>query len=161
MQVGFLAFGHKHNFKKKIKCKFWCEMELINIISGYLIWNIWLYQFFKFHNQRIKIIIKELGEINIKKITHSQVCNYFFSSDQFSSVTQLCLTLCNHMDWSKPGFPVHHQLPELAQMHVHRVSDTIKPSHPPSSPSPPTFNLSQYQCLFKWVTTSHQVAKVL
>ena len=58
-----------------------------------------------------------------------------------------------------PGFPVHHQLPEITQTHVHRVSDAIQPSHPLSSPSPPTFNLSQHQGLFKWVSSSRQVAK--
>ena len=79
---------------------------------------------------------------------------------QFSSVTQSCPTLCDLMDCSMPGFPIHHQLPELAQTHVHRVGDAIQPSHPLSSPSP-TFNLSQHQGLFKWVSSSHQVAKVL
>ena len=67
--------------------------------------------------------------------------------DQFSSVTQLCLTDCDPMDCSTPGFPVHHQLPELAQTHVHRVSDAIQQSHPLLSPSPPAFNLSQHQGL--------------
>ena len=80
---------------------------------------------------------------------------------QFSSVTQLCLTLCDPMDCSMPGLPVHHQLPEFTQTHVHWVSDAIQPSHPPLSPSPPTFNLSQHQGLFQWVSSSHQVAKVL
>ena len=60
-----------------------------------------------------------------------------------------------------PGFPVHHQILELKQIHVHRVSDAIQPSHPLLSPSPPGFNLSQHQDLFKWVSSSHQVAKVL
>ena len=60
-----------------------------------------------------------------------------------------------------PGFPVHHQLPELAQTHVHQVADVIQPSHPLSSPSPPTFHLSQHQGLFQRVSSSHQVAKVL
>ena len=63
------------------------------------------------------------------------------------------------MDCCTPGFPVHHQLPELAQTHVHPVSDAIQPSHSLSSPSNPTFNLSQHQSLFKWVSSSHQVAK--
>ena len=71
------------------------------------------------------------------------------TSIQFSSATQSCLTLCDPMDCSMPGFPVHHQLPELTQTHVHRVSDAIQPSHPLSSPSPPTFNLSQHQALFQ------------
>ena len=65
------------------------------------------------------------------------------------------------MDCSTPGFPVHHHLLELTQTHVHWISDAIQPSHPVSSPSPPTFNLSQHQGLFKWVSSSYQVAKVL
>ena len=80
---------------------------------------------------------------------------------QFSSVTQSCLTLCDPMSCSTPGFPVHHQLPKLAQIHIHPVGDAIQPSHPLSSPSPPTFNLSQRQDLFQGVSSSHQVARVL
>ena len=80
---------------------------------------------------------------------------------QFSSVVQLCPTLCDPMDRSMPGLPVHHQLPEFTQTHVHWVGDAIQPSHPLSSPSPPAFNLSQHQGLFKWVSSSHQVAKIL
>ena len=76
---------------------------------------------------------------------------------QFSSVTQLYPTLCNPMDYSTPGLPVHHQLPEFTQTHVHWVADAIHPSHPLSSPSP-AFNLSQHQGLFQWVSSSHQVA---
>ena len=67
---------------------------------------------------------------------------------QFSSFVQSCPTLCDPMDRSTPGFPVHHQLQELVQTHVHRVSDAIQPSHPLSLPSPPAFNLSQHQGLF-------------
>ena len=85
-----------------------------------------------------------------------------FSKDaQFSSVAQPCPTLCNPMDCSTPGFPVHHQLPKLAQTHVHWVSDVIQPSHPLSSTSPLAFSLSQHQSLFQWVSSLHQVAKVL
>ena len=80
---------------------------------------------------------------------------------QLSSVAQLCSTLCDAINRSMPGLPVHHQLPESTQTHVHRVSDAIQPSHPLSSPSPPALNLSQYQSLFKWVSSPHQVAKVL
>ena len=83
------------------------------------------------------------------------------SSVQFSSVSQLCLTLCDPIDCSTPSLPVHHQLPEFTQTHVHWVGDAIQPSHPLSSPSPPTFTLSQHQSLFKWVSSLHQVAKVL
>ena len=77
-----------------------------------------------------------------------------------SSVTQLCLPLCDSIDCSTPGLPVHHQLPEFTQTHVHWVGDAIKPSHPLSSPSP-AFKLSQRQSLFQWVSSLHQVAKVL
>ena len=82
-------------------------------------------------------------------------------SVRFSSVAQLYPTLCDPMDCSTPGFLVRHQLPELTQTHVHRVGDAIQPSHPLSSPSPPTFNLSQHQGLFQSGSSSHQVAKVL
>ena len=70
-------------------------------------------------------------------------------------------TLCNPMDCSIPGFPVHHKLPEIFQTHVRRVRDDFQPSHPLLSLSPPAFNLSQHQGLFQWVSASHQVAKVL
>ena len=76
----------------------------------------------------------------------------------FSSVTQSCPTLCDPMDCSTPGLPVHHQLPGLTQTHVHRVSDVIQPSHPLWSPSPPAFNLSQHQSFptsqFKSISSS-------
>jgi len=84
---------------------------------------------------------------------------YFFY--QFSSVTQLCPTLCDPMDCSRPGFPVHHQLLELTQTHVHWVGDAIQPSHLLLSPSPPAFNLSQNQGLFQRVSSSDQVDKIL
>ena len=80
---------------------------------------------------------------------------------RFSSVIQSHPTLRDPMDCSTPGFPVHHHLPELTQTHVCQVSDTIQPSCPLSSPSPPAFNVSQHQGLFKWISSSHQVAKVL
>ena len=79
---------------------------------------------------------------------------------QFSSVTQLWPTLRDPMNHSTPALPVHHQLPEFTQTHVHRVSDAIQPSHPLSSPSPPAPNPSQHQSLFQGVISSHEVAKV-
>ena len=82
-------------------------------------------------------------------------------SVQFSSVAQSCPTVCNPMNRSMPGLPVHHHLPEFTQTHVHRVSDTIQPSHPLSSPFPPALNPSQHQSLFQLVNSSHEVAKVL
>ena len=84
-----------------------------------------------------------------------------FSSVQFSSAAQLCLTLCNTMNRSTSGLPVHHQLPECTQTHVRWVRDAIQPSHPLSSPSPLALNLAQHQGLFQWVSSSHQVAKIL
>ena len=80
---------------------------------------------------------------------------------QFSSVAQSCLTLCDPLDCSMPGFPVHHQLWELNQTRIHQVGDAIQTSHLLSPPSPPAFNLSQHQGHFQWVGSSHQVAKVL
>ena len=80
---------------------------------------------------------------------------------QFSSVAPLCPTLCNPMDHSMPGLLLHHQFLEHTQTQVHWVGDDIQPSHPLSSTSPPTFSLSQHQGLFQWVSSSHQVAKVL
>ena len=79
----------------------------------------------------------------------------------FSSVSQLCPTLCDPMICSTPGLPVHHQLPEFTQTHADRVGDAIQPSHPLSSPSPPAPSPSQHQGLFQWVNSLHEVAKVL
>ena len=110
--------------------------------------------------------------LNRRKIANHWVelvyCTFFsfktreiHSFFQFSSIAQSCLTLCDPMDCSIPGFHLHHQLPELVQTHVHWVGDAIQPSHPLSSPSPPAFNFSQHQGLCQGVSSSHQVAKVL
>ena len=100
-----------------------------------------------------------------RRFLHENLFNNLISNIlityQFSSVAQSCLTLCDPMNWSTPGLHVHHQLPELTQTHVHWVGDAIQPSHPLSSPSPPALNLSQHHGLFKWVSSLHQVAKVL
>jgi len=80
---------------------------------------------------------------------------------QFSSVIQSCPTVCDPMNRSMAGLPVQHQLSESTQTHVHWVGDAIQPSYPLLSPSPPALNLSQHQGLFKWVSSSHQVTKVL
>ena len=92
---------------------------------------------------------------------HTHIENEWSHDISCCSVTQSCLTLCDPMNHSTPGLPVHHQLLEFTQTHVHEVGDAIQPSHPLSSPSPPTFNLSQHQGLFWWISSSHQVAKVL
>ena len=98
------------------------------------------------------IKVKEESEkaglkLNIKKT--KIMASSPISSVQFSSVAQSCPTLCDPMNHSTPGLPVHHQLPEFTQTHVHRVSDAIQPSHPLSSPSPPAPNPSQHQSLFQ------------
>ena len=82
-------------------------------------------------------------------------------SVQFSSVTQLCPTLCDPMNHSTPDPLVHHQLPEFTQIHIQQVGDAIQPSHPLSSASPPAPNPSWHHSLFQWVNSSHEVAKVL
>ena len=103
----------------------------------------------------------ELFICSISKFIESSLKVFPISSVWFSSVTQSCPTLCEPMNRSTPGLPVHHQLPEFTETHIHRVSDAIQPSHPLSSPSPPAPNPSQHQSLFQWVNSSHKVAKVL
>ena len=109
----------------------------------------------------------ERTDISSRKLTGTGACLFswvFLSTflPIISSVQSLSrVRLCDPMNHSTPGLPVLHQLPEFTQTHVHWVGDTIQPSHPLSSPSPPTFKLSQHQDLFKWVGSSHQVAKVL
>ena len=110
-------------------------------------------------NMKIRRRMKGIKEPN--EPLYIKDCIMFKEHFQFSSVTQLCLILFNRMDCSTPGLPVHHQLQKFTQTHVHWIGDAIQPSHPLSSPSPPTFNLSQQQGLFKWVSSWHQVAKVL
>ena len=92
---------------------------------------------------------KEYKLIDLERNLQVQLDVHQFSSVQFSSVAQSCLTLCNPMNHSTPGFPVHHQLPEFIQTHVHPAGDAIQPSHPLSSPSPPDPNPSQHQGLFQ------------
>ena len=94
-----------------------------------------------------------LMSINLKWTT--------FQKNQFSSVPQSCSTLCDPMNHSTSGLPVHHQLPEFTQTDVHRVGDAIQSSHPLSFPSPPAPNPSQNQSIFQRVSFSHEVAKVL
>ena len=97
------------------------------------------------HSHEIKrhLLLGRKAMTNLDSILKSR------DSVQLSSIAQSCLTLCNPMNCSTPGLPVHHQLPESTQTHVHRVSDAIQPSHTLSCPSPPTLNLSQHQGLFQ------------
>ena len=118
-------------------------------------------------NEELKSLLMKVKEesenaglkLNIQKM--KIMASGPISSVQFSSVAQSCPTLCDPMNHSTPGLPVHHQLPEFTQTHVHRVGDAIQPSHPLLSPSPPAPNPSQHQSLFQWVNSSHEVAKVL
>ena len=102
--------------------------------------------------------LPKLNQEEIENMNRSITNTKIETVIQFSSVTQSCPTLCDPMNCSTPGLPVHHQLPEFTQTHVHWVSDAIQPSHPLLFPSPPTLNLSQHQDLFKWVSSLHQVA---
>ena len=128
---------------EKIKCAVfmmeqdvaWCPLK--RAWAG--LWNVWC---------------------SLPSVLQAQVYVYKRIFSQFRSVTQLCPTLCNLVNCSTPGLPVHHQLPEFTQTHVHWVCDAIQPSLPVSSPSP-AFNLSQHQGLFLWLSSLHQVAKVL
>ena len=107
----------------------------------------------------IKTKLRWLCQCQIKK-TLVQKSLWKAKNIQFSSVAQLCPTLCNPLNRSTPGLPVHHHLPEFTQTQVHQVGDDIQPSHPLSSPSPPAPNHSQHQDLFQWINSLHEVAKV-
>ena len=97
-------------------------------------------------------------QVNVKSVNkESRRVGCVLEGDQIRSVAQSCPTLCNPMNCSTPGLPVHHQLPEFTQTHVHRVGDAIQPSHPLPSHSPPAPNPSQYQSLFQWVNSSNEV----
>ena len=98
------------------------------------------------------------GNPHIMPINMAEFCLWFAL---VTSVAQSSLTLCNPMNHSTPGLSVHHKVPESTQTHVHWVIDAIEPSHPLLSPSPSALNLFQDQGLFKWVSCSHQVVKVL
>ena len=110
---------------------------------------------------RLMFLIKKDTNISSKMLTNwiQQYFKGIISSVQFSG--SVVSTLCDPMNRSTPGLTIPHQLPEFTQTHVHRVSDAIQPSHPLSSPSPPAPNHSKHEGLFKWVNSSHQVAKVL
>ena len=122
-------------------------------------------EFASFISMSTYVIMLTLVLLNLvtyfAKLRHLDIFILFSCCYQFSSVAQSCLTPWEPMNHSTPDLPVHHQLPETTQTHVHRVSDAIQPSHPLSSPSPLALNLSQHQGLFQWVSSLQQVAKVL
>ena len=144
---------------------FWCYCNDISKIS-----NFPLLEYQKFNFQRCfsaeseKVVSISIFALVTKKIKwgkHNKKGTSGSSSVQFSSVTQSCSTLFDPMNHSTPGLPVHHQLTEFTQTHVHRVGDVIQPFHPLSSPSPTAHNSSQHQGLFQWAKSSDEVAKVL
>ena len=96
-----------------------------------------------------------------RPVNYCFICFVLLCPVQFSSVAQSCPTLCDSMYRSMPGLPVHHQLPEFTQTHIHWVGDAIQPSHLLLSPFPSASNPSQHQGLFQWINTLHEVAKVL
>ena len=106
-------------------------------------------------------ILSQIVQVICILVSQRMIILQNISSVQFISVSQSCPIFCNPMNYSTPGLPVHHQLPESNQTHVHWVGDAIQPSHPLSSLSPPAPNLSHHHGLFKSVSSSHQVAKVL
>ena len=132
------------------------DLFLTSLLQWFSLWNLLLHCFY--------IQISDIIYGPKKQKSNSCSIWSFFghleriwmsSFSQVSSVIQSCPTLCDPMDCSMPGLPVHHQLPELTQTHVHWVGDAIQPSHPLSFPFPPTFNPSQHQGVFKWVSPLH------
>ena len=126
--------------------------KLSNTAENYLIWK-------KYSGMNVGEVVVLL--YNVRGKIRINIIKYVFNTVQFSSVAQSCPTLCDPMNCSTPGLPVHHDLLEFTQTHVHWVRDAILPSHPRSSPSPPARSSSQHQSLFQWVNSSHEVAKVL
>ena len=137
----------------------WALLILNPIGFGLLCFHYHLFLCIFFYFLFISSVISWLF-ISTLFILHIFVFLIFFPV-QFSSVAQSCLTICNPMNHSTPGLPVHHRFLEFTQTHVHRVGNAIKPSHPLSSASPPAPNPSQHQGLYQWVNSSHEVAKVL
>ena len=120
----------------------------------------WVFLPEKFHGQRTLVgyTLRGLKESDRTEHVHTPLIPL---QSQFSSVAQSCLNLCDPMNCSTSDLPVHHQLPEFTQIHVHWVGDTIQPSHPLSSSSPPALNLSQHKGHVKWVSSLHQMAQEL
>ena len=172
---------HKHTYSNTLLVLFWINCyQIINKKKSFL--KFYLHLFLLQHSSILCVVPNFWPMLFtyflnnffltclIKQVYWQQIQSLFvllrkslfsFTSVKFSLVTQSCPTLCHPMDCSMPGLPAHHQLPKFTQTHVHWVGDAIQPSHRLSSPSPPALNLSEHQGLFKWVSSSHQVAKVL
>ena len=133
-------------FKKKKEKKFSCQIFILSVLSpSKAIW---------------KLSVSSVEKWLLLQCTRKYK-EQWLKRSVISSVTQSCPTLCDSIDCSMPGLPDCHQFLELTQIHVHWVGDAIQPSHPLLSPSSPALNLFQHQGLFKWVSSLHQVAKVL
>ena len=121
---------------------------------------------YKPHSSNLGVVTETNQVVTCPLVLHSEhIMKWHFSASfavQFSSVQSLSrVWLCDPMNHSIPGLPVHHQFPESTQTHVHWIGDAIQPSHPLLTPSPPAFSLCQHQGLFQWVSSLNQVAKVL
>ena len=135
-QISLACVGSAHGV--------WATLGLSPLVVSVLSWSILL---------RLQVALQELRGCSkagpgLHVLPRSRLLRFRFS-DQIRSVAQSCPTLCDPMNRSMPGLPVHHQLPEFTQTHVHQVGDAIQPSHPLSSPSPPAPNPSQHQSLFQ------------
>ena len=117
--------------------------------------------FWRLTPNETSISIEEPQQLALDVVGKKWIFKLIQETLQFNSVAQSCPTLCDPMNCSTPDLPVHHQLSEFTQTHVHRISDAIQPSHPLLSPSPPALNLSQHQGLLQGVSSLHQVTKVL
>ena len=151
----FILSSIQKKFKTKKKMWNWSIVMKMSVIE-YIVWRP------KQHDNWQ--MIKDCCQIETIKMIRFHFMSfdfYLITSLPISSVQSISMTLCDPMDHSIPGLPVHHRLAEFTQTYIHWVGDTIQPSHPLSSHSPLTFNLFQPQGLFKWVSSSHQVAKVL
>ena len=164
VNLPLLEKSNKHRINQHywtVKKNEWSEPKMVDLVSEFLMADLWARSFQKVKNlQESRKASQRWNADRWRKIRETKNLRNL-RSVQFSSVAQSCLTLCDPMDCSMPDFPVHHQLLEFTQTHVHCIGDAIQPSHPLLSPSPPTFNLSQHQGLFQWVNSSHEAAKVL
>jgi len=139
--------------RKPVPLRNCCPRVVLGLIA------IWFYVIFHNHTLRDNDYTENAGSHNPRALWDSKPSQNQFMVTNYCSIAQSCLTLWDPIDCSTPDFPVLHYLPESAQTHVHWASDTFQPSHPLLPASPTTFNLSQG--LFQWVSSSHQLAKVL
>ena len=161
-EPGGLQLYHKYNIYDNASWKktfsslllWFCISQILNFLH-------WLHQDTNAGALVSKLTSALLNFLWVPRHTHLLSLSTFVVVLVASSVVHSCPTLCGPMDCSTAGLPVHRQLPELTQTHVHWVGDAIQPSHPLPSPSPPVFNHSQHQGLFRWFSSPHQVAKVL